>query len=91
MRLKSLIDQYQVHVSEVHTRILTVSTYINREIDGIGGICIGVPARICRTGVYPVAIHVATEESTAFRQSVAQVKAAKEDIMKELSKTISIE
>jgi hypothetical protein len=40
--------------------------------------------------VYPVAIHVATEESTAFRQSVAQVKAAKEDVMKEFSKTISI-
>ena len=71
-------------------RILTVSAYINQEIDGISDICIGVPVRISRTGVYPVAIRVEKEESAAFRQSVAQVKAAKEDVMKELSKMISI-
>ena len=62
-------------------RILTVSAYISREINGIGGICIGVPALINKDGVYPVAIHVEDDEAAAFRDSVTRVKEAKEEIM----------
>jgi malate dehydrogenase len=62
-------------------RILTVSAYTSREINGIGGICIGVPARINRLGVHPVAIHIEEKEAIAFQASVARVKKAKEEIM----------
>jgi malate dehydrogenase len=62
-------------------RILTLSAYTSREINGIGGICIGVPTRINRLGVHPVAIHIKEEEAIAFQASVARVKKAKEEIM----------
>jgi malate dehydrogenase len=55
-------------------RILTVSAYIKREVHGIGNVCIGVPARINRDGVFPVTIRIEDHEVTAFRQSVNKVR-----------------
>ena len=56
-------------------RILTVSAYVKSEVHGIGDICIGVPARINRTGVYPITIRIDESEVIAFRESVEKIRA----------------
>ena len=57
-------------------RILTVSAYIKSEIHGIGkgDICIGVPARINRSGVFPITIKIDESEVIAFRESVEKIR-----------------
>ncbi len=56
-------------------RILTISAYIKTEVHGIGGdVCIGVPARINRTGVYPIAIRIDESEVQAFRESAEKIR-----------------
>jgi malate dehydrogenase len=55
-------------------RILTVSAYIKSEVHGIGDICIGVPARINRSGVFPVTIRIDESEVIAFRESVEKIR-----------------
>jgi malate dehydrogenase len=57
-------------------RILTVSAYIKSEIHGIGegDVCIGVPARINREGVFPVTIKIDESEVMAFRESIEKIK-----------------
>jgi malate dehydrogenase len=58
-------------------RILTVSAYIKSEIHGIGegDVCIGVPARINRNGVFPITIKIDESEVVAFRESVEKIRA----------------
>lgn len=56
-------------------RILTVSTYIRTEVHGIGDVCIGVPARINREGVFPITIRLDESEVIAFRESVEKIRA----------------
>ena len=48
-------------------RILTVSAYLRSEVHDIGGVCIGVPARVNRQGVTPIAIRLDDDEVAAFR------------------------
>ena len=57
-------------------RILTVSAYIQSEVHGIGegDVCIGVPARINRNGVYPITIRIDESEVIAFRESVEKIR-----------------
>ncbi len=55
-------------------RILTVSAYIKSEVHGIGDVCIGVPARINRDGVFPIAIRIDESEVIAFRESVEKIR-----------------
>ena len=55
-------------------RILTVSAYIKSEVHDIGDICIGVPARINRSGVFPVTIRIDESEVIAFRESVEKIR-----------------
>jgi malate dehydrogenase len=56
-------------------RILTVSAFIKTEIHGIGGdVCIGVPARINREGVFPIAIRIDESEVIAFRESAEKIR-----------------
>ncbi len=55
-------------------RILTVSAYIRSEVHGIGDVCIGVPARINRDGVFPVAIRIDDDEFIRFRESVEKMR-----------------
>ncbi|MDR2855443.1 MAG: malate dehydrogenase [Methanomicrobiales archaeon] len=62
-------------------RILTLSAYVSREINGMGGVCIGIPVLIHKQGVHPVAIHIEEDEANAFRDSIARVKAVTEEIM----------
>jgi malate dehydrogenase len=62
-------------------RILTLSAYVNEEINGIGGVCIGVPVHINKSGVHPVAIRIEEKEAIAFQASVARVKKVNEEVM----------
>ena len=57
-------------------RILTVSAYIQSEVHGIGegDVCIGVPARINRNGVFPITIRIDESEVIAFRESVEKIR-----------------
>ncbi len=66
-------------------RILTVSAYIKTEVDGVGGdVCIGVPARINRIGVFPIAIRIDESEVTAFRESAEKIRAYTQTVLTRL-------
>jgi malate dehydrogenase len=56
-------------------RILTVSAYLRSEVHDIGGVCIGVPARVNRQGVTPIPIRLDDDEVAAFRASVDRIRA----------------
>jgi len=55
-------------------RILTVSSYVKSEVHGIGGVCIGVPARINKNGAFPVTIRIDESEVIAYRESVEKIR-----------------
>ena len=55
-------------------RILTVTAYIKSEVHNIGDVCIGVPARINRSGVFPVTIKLDPIEVDAFQASVERIR-----------------
>ena len=40
----------------------------------IGDVCIGVPARINRNGVFPITIRIDESEVIAFRESVEKIR-----------------
>ncbi len=65
-------------------RILTVSAYIQSEVHDIGNVCIGVPARINRSGVFPVPIKISDEEVTLFQESVDKIRAITNDILQKM-------
>lgn len=55
-------------------RILTVCTYIRTEVHGIGDVCIGVPARMNRDGVFPITIRIDESEVIAFKASAEKIR-----------------
>jgi malate dehydrogenase len=65
-------------------RILTVSAYIKTEVHGIGDVCIGVPARINRDGVFPIAIRIDESEVIAFRESAEKIREITRSVLKNL-------
>ena len=65
-------------------RILTVSSYIKSEIAGIGDVCIGVPARINRDGVFPVPLSLEGSEVAGFSESVKKIRNVTADVMERL-------
>jgi malate dehydrogenase len=65
-------------------RILTVSAYVKSEVHGIGGVCIGVPARINKNGAFPVTIRIDESEVIAYRESVEKIRATIHQIIGEL-------
>ena len=65
-------------------RILTVSTYIHKEVHSIGKVCIGVPARINRDGVFPITIRLDEPEVIAFRESVEKIRASTDTVLNAL-------
>ncbi len=67
-------------------RILTVSAYIKSEVHGIGGVCIGVPARINRSGVFPITIRIDESEVIAFRESVDKIRSSTTAVFAALEK-----
>jgi len=65
-------------------RILTVSAYVKSEVHGIGGVCIGVPARINKNGAFPVTIRIDESEVIAYRESVEKIRSTIQQIVGEL-------
>ncbi len=65
-------------------RILTVSSYVKSEVHGIGGVCIGVPARINRNGAFPVTITIDESEVIAYRESGEKIRATIHQIVGQL-------
>ena len=67
-------------------RILTVSAYIKSEVSGIGegDVCIGVPARINRNGVFPITIRIDEPEVIAFRDSVEKIRISTRKVLANL-------
>jgi malate dehydrogenase len=65
-------------------RILTVSSYITSEVHGIGDVCIGVPARLNRNGVFPVPISLKEDEVTGFAESVKKIRKVTAEVMERL-------
>ncbi|AEF95592.1 malate dehydrogenase [Methanotorris igneus] len=56
-------------------RLLTLSAYLDGEIDGIRDVCIGVPVKVGRNGIEEVVpIKLENDELEAFRHSVKVVK-----------------
>lgn len=67
-------------------RILTVSAFVRTEVHGIGtDVCIGVPARINREGVFPIAIRIDESEVIAFRASVEKIRTISQDVLQKLA------
>lgn len=67
-------------------RILTVSAYVMSEVHDIGNVCIGVPARINRNGVFPVPIRIDEQEVVQFRASVEKIRGITTELMAILQK-----
>jgi malate dehydrogenase len=67
-------------------RILTVSSYVKSEVHGIGGVCIGVPARINRNGAFPVTIRIDESEVIAYQASVEKIRTNTRQIFDELER-----
>ncbi len=67
-------------------RILTVSAYIRREVHDIGDVCISVPARINRNGVFPVTIKIDDRELQEFRGSVEKIRTITKQVLDKLDK-----
>jgi malate dehydrogenase len=65
-------------------RILTVSAYIQSEVHDIGDVCIGVPARINRSGVFPVPIKISEGEVTQLQESVEKIRTITNKILKKI-------
>jgi malate dehydrogenase len=65
-------------------RILTVSAYIMSEVHDIGDVCIGVPARMNRNGVFPIPIRIDEQEVVQFKASVEKIREITADIFKRL-------
>ncbi len=69
-------------------RILTVSAFIKTEVNGVGGdVCIGVPARINRSGVFPIAIRIDESEVHAFRESAEKIRGYTRAVFEKLSES----
>ena len=67
-------------------RILTVSAYVISEVHDIGDVCIGVPARINRNGVFPIPIKIDKQEVKLFKVSVEKIRGITAELMELLRK-----
>jgi malate dehydrogenase len=63
-------------------RILTVTAYIKSEVHNIGDICIGVPALINRSGIFPVTIKLDPLEVHAFEASADRIRGLTMKVLK---------
>ncbi|PWR69920.1 malate dehydrogenase [Methanospirillum lacunae] len=70
-------------------RILTLSAYVKSEVHNIGDVCIGVPARINKDGVFPVSIRLDPLEVHAFQRSVERIRGLTNQILKNLEQSDS--
>lgn len=65
-------------------RILTVSSYITSEVHEICDVCIGVPARINRNGIFPVPIRLQGDELTGFQESARKIRMITAKVMQRM-------
>jgi malate dehydrogenase len=66
-------------------RILTVSAFVKSEVHDIGGVCISVPARINRAGVFPITIKIDEQEVQDYKESVEKIRMVTEQVHKILN------
>ncbi|HJJ50698.1 MAG TPA: malate dehydrogenase, partial [Methanocorpusculum sp.] len=57
-----------------------VSTQIRREVFGHEGVCVSVPARITRGGVFPIGVKLSEEEERLFAKSVTLIRETTENV-----------
>jgi len=74
-------------IVEDEHRILTVSAFIKKEVHDIGSVCIGVPARITRSGVFPVPIKLPDDELEAFRKSTETIRNVTKQVFERLEES----
>ena len=67
-------------IVEDENRMLTVSTQIRREVFGHEGICVSVPTRVTRGGVFPIGVKLSDEETRLFAESVKLVRETTEKV-----------
>jgi malate dehydrogenase len=67
-------------------RILTVSRYIPEDLQGIGDVCVGAPARINRSGIFPVPIRIEDSEAEAFKRSVERIRGITKEVLERLER-----
>ncbi len=67
-------------IVEDENRMLTVSTQIRREIFGHEGVCISVPTRMTRGGVFPIGVRMSDTEVAQFAESVKVIKKLTEEV-----------
>jgi len=65
-------------------RILTVSAFVSSEVHDIGDVCIGVPAKLNRDGVFPVAITIDEKEVEEFSKSVDKIRVVTKEVIDKL-------
>jgi malate dehydrogenase len=76
---------YLVHtILGNENRILTVSRYVVEDVHGIGDVCIGAPARINRSGIFPVPIRIEEGEVLAFQHSVEKIRGITREVLGQL-------
>lgn len=67
-------------IVEDENRMLTVSTQVRREFFGHEGVCISIPSRVTRGGVFPVGVKMSDEEVMLFAESVRVIKKLTEEV-----------
>jgi malate dehydrogenase len=67
-------------IVEDENRMLTVSTQIRREVFGHEGVCVSVPTRVTRGGVFPIGVKLSDEETRLFAESVKLVRETTEKV-----------
>ncbi|HJJ91787.1 MAG TPA: malate dehydrogenase, partial [Methanocorpusculum sp.] len=73
-------------IVEDENRLLTVSSNLCREKFCYDGVCIGVPARITRNGVFPIGVKMSDSELEAFARSVKIIKDITDEVFDILDK-----
>ena len=72
-------------ISDSH-KILTVSTYLNGEIAGVGGVSLGVPVVLSKKGIVMiVAIHMNDYEENKFKQAAEVVRQSTDEVKNHLN------
>jgi malate dehydrogenase len=67
-------------IVEDENRMLTVSTHIPREVFGHDGVCISVPTRITRGGVFPIGVKYSEEEGRMLAESIQVIQETTEKV-----------
>ena len=71
-------------ITDTH-KVLTVSTYLNGEIAGVSGVCLGVPVVLSKKGIAMIVpIHMNDIERKEFYEAARVVKQATDDVLSKI-------